>query len=740
MGKIIIKNDWDVPPHYLKERGHFLGRKDELSKLVSEIVRRDSGTILLSGQRGVGKTSLVYEALRKSKTELESGVEKIETVSVVLNASQLEVIDETESSAFLRAQVIKNLIRRLYTALPTEKKTKKIDDLYKKAVSSEVQITQESHLDETEVKTSETIKSIKLQSDIKVASSVISLSLAFFIAILQPFDQSVWNGFFSILALIPGAFVISSSWSWMDKKKKEIGHRKTASEIYKQDASLGNLEFDLEEALAELCDKKDIKIIFVIDELDKTEQDNVFNIVRAFKNLFTLSPAIFIFVTGPEVFNRLENGLPERSPEYTLFTTRIFVPRPAFLDIENFINEIVAGYEDVDADIFKNYLCFVSKSDFFDLYSVINDLAVTNHGIQEIHIDLDGPKVLLANFQKAMGLVFGLYKRSRPSNWPLNEKLLTELYAFLDKFAEKEAGHQFEIEQQEGFVSEAVYSLAEYLSRLTAIVRQGERSDEAAIYDQYQYTGKCKSVPETLDTLLDYETKFKTSFNSLLSEILDIANVNSIPEKAAVSTEVIAHCNSLTGLDSNNIYQENIKVFRGLKLSPPDHFAEEDLSTRTGQINQHIKAIRDNRRLIIENILRQTPPDYIFQTLQENPSLFSMAGVVRQIIIDNGTKHIVVSKPDFSKQLLIAQDAPEAILDNSNRSNLYRLREALNIVNVSTHVMKYPAGNWYKSFFRNIEMSDSLKQVKREIEKLEDWLAVEIDAKEESSEENQPIV
>ncbi|MHB8792025.1 MAG: P-loop NTPase fold protein [Thermoleophilia bacterium] len=746
MGRIVLKNDWDLPPHYEKERGHFLGRKEELSKLVSEIVRRESGTILLSGQRGVGKTSLVYEALRKSKLEINARGGSKETVPVVLNASQLEVIDTNESSAVLREQVIKNLIRRLYTALPKSKTSKKIEDLYRKAVSSEVEIKQEVASDENESESSEKSRILSFGYDIKLATGITSVSLAFFIAAWHPFENTVWNTFLSTLALMPGAFAFMGSWSWIKKTLKQSSQKKSASEVYKQDASLGNLEFDLEKALAELCEKENLKIIFVIDELDKTKQDDVINIVQAFKNLFTLSPAIFIFVTGHEVFNRLEDSQPERSPEYTLFTTRIFVPRPAFLDIESFINEIVEKYENVDADIFSNYLCFMSKSDYFDLYSAINDLAVTNEGVQEINIELDASKILLANFQKALGLVFDLYKRGRPSNWPLNERLLTELYLFLDKFAQNEAGHQFEIEQQEGFIGDAVDSFAEYLSRLSAIVRQGERSSdidlitgESKTFDQYQYTGKCKGVPKTLDTLLDYETKFRTSFNSLLTEILEIANVNTSPERSAVSIDVITHCNSLTGLDSSNIYQENVKVFRGLKLSPPDHFAEEDLSTRTTQINQHIKALQENRRIVIEKVLRQAHPDYVFQTLQENGSLMSMLGGIRQLIIDNGIKHILVARPDLSKQLLITEDVPEAMLDNGNRSNLYRLREAINILNVSSGSISYPVGNWYKSFFRNIDSGDGIVQLKKELEKINEWLIAEVSLEESSSEVTQPV-
>jgi len=41
--------------------GYFVGREKELELLVNDILHKNRGSILISGHRGVGKTSLVNE-------------------------------------------------------------------------------------------------------------------------------------------------------------------------------------------------------------------------------------------------------------------------------------------------------------------------------------------------------------------------------------------------------------------------------------------------------------------------------------------------------------------------------------------------------------------------------------------------------------------------------------------------------------------------------------------------------
>lgn len=91
--------------------------------------------------------------------------------------------------------------------------------------------------------------------------------------------------------------------------------------LYQFENKLGNLEFDLETVQRELRDEG-WKLVYIIDELDKLEEDKTKAILSVCKNFFTLSDAIFIFVGDEKSYEigRENNGvLYERSREYTYF-------------------------------------------------------------------------------------------------------------------------------------------------------------------------------------------------------------------------------------------------------------------------------------------------------------------------------------------------------------------------------------------------------------------------------------
>ena len=106
--RIYLKDEWDVPIHFSQINnmiiGDFTGRKRELLNLTSEVKRSKTGSILVCGYRGVGKTSLVYKSISK--------VNDKDTIIVLLNASQLEV--ESKASDIDPKKIIENLIKRLY--------------------------------------------------------------------------------------------------------------------------------------------------------------------------------------------------------------------------------------------------------------------------------------------------------------------------------------------------------------------------------------------------------------------------------------------------------------------------------------------------------------------------------------------------------------------------------------------------------------------------------------------------
>ena len=87
--KIVLKDDWDVslrPPLFGRDVvGHFAGREKEISRLVNELQRKKSGSIFVTGHRGVGKTSFVYKAISDVYENDKSNISKTSYVRRIIS-------------------------------------------------------------------------------------------------------------------------------------------------------------------------------------------------------------------------------------------------------------------------------------------------------------------------------------------------------------------------------------------------------------------------------------------------------------------------------------------------------------------------------------------------------------------------------------------------------------------------------------------------------------------------------
>src|ERR1700730_17427018 len=70
--RVLFRPGWDARPRYENEDpGVFVGRDELLERMKNNFVSKPSGTILISGVRGVGKTALVDRALIQARNELQ---------------------------------------------------------------------------------------------------------------------------------------------------------------------------------------------------------------------------------------------------------------------------------------------------------------------------------------------------------------------------------------------------------------------------------------------------------------------------------------------------------------------------------------------------------------------------------------------------------------------------------------------------------------------------------------------
>ncbi len=246
--KIILKKDWDLSPKISPIdgtfEGYFAGRKQELDLLTNEILHKKRGSILVSGHRGVGKTSLVYKVLSEVQKRDK------DVIVVLMNAAQLEAEGESEERSKIKPRsIIENLIRRLYTVIRDRRDIdndikKDVEGLYKKAVSREFKYT-EAFLSEKEKAEEVRITHILKTSVDVIFMLALSYMFAVFVLIFDIFPYNWINKVISLLFAFPIPFFYNYKRSKMSKNFELLSAK--THELYQFDNSIGNLEFDLEQ-------------------------------------------------------------------------------------------------------------------------------------------------------------------------------------------------------------------------------------------------------------------------------------------------------------------------------------------------------------------------------------------------------------------------------------------------------------------------------------------------------------
>jgi len=721
--KLVLKKDWDIPinsPIENYQRGHFVGRKNELDLLVNEILRKTSGSILVSGYRGVGKTSLVYKALWNAKNK-ESNI-----FTVLINASQLETQSEIEieSSTNIEKEqirprsIIENLIRRLYS-VSREKNDlnndikEKIQKLYRKTIAKEFKLL-ETYRRQKE-SSEEVVKEEKAEiffseKDIKNVFFLISWIFACFFQFTdinlpnQFINSLINNDILPLLFVYPIPFLLSiryKHWRKIEEKKENLSK---TEELYEFDDSIGNLEFDLEQIHRELKEKGSKKLVYIIDELDKLEPRQVIEVLKFFKNLFTLSEALFIFVGGEEIF-KIGLSVPVseqdiyRSPAYTYFTSRYFLSRPLWNDLNRFLNEIIEE-KDISDEVFeklKRAMSFGAKNDFFDLKKFIKDRITTfnsnNYPIIEIEKLLD-KDIQKSRFHKAVTVLFeSSYIAINPSGWEDNEQILRALFDHAEQIYDGHSNAKFDDPEEEEIQCSAVRDFNKFLWDNGAFNLEpgGQKKvnigGEEISINSYRYTGLIPAdLPDALDEPTEFQRKFINEFDNYISYVISLTNIfRKTKGKKPISKENFLK-NSEEHTSKIDSWGFNVSVHFKKHYVAYKDFSEKNYSSHTREdVERSFVEIFNNKKLMLQSlpVTISKMMVSIFENvsleinrLNDNPSLFSGSAIsVRNALSPHNP--FVVFKPDFSRQILLIrnhvddiQKIKKHIKDNSKNHRL----------------------------------------------------------------------
>lgn len=228
--KIVLKKDWDIPLRFYNsedlEEGCFVGRNKETSALTNEIIRKTSGSIIVCGHRGVGKTSLVYKAVKDAKDK------NTNIIPILINASQLELYANNETID--PKNILVNLIRRFYSTVKVQKldlnpdfDTKRIEKLYSKAVAASFKSLEAFYQRHDVTKEESNEKGIEISISDKTVNTILLIS--FILAVVFEFVDITVNA--SINKLIPVLFAFPIPYSLCIYYKKKCHLKKVTTKM-----------------------------------------------------------------------------------------------------------------------------------------------------------------------------------------------------------------------------------------------------------------------------------------------------------------------------------------------------------------------------------------------------------------------------------------------------------------------------------------------------------------------------
>lgn len=462
-----VRNNFRNSSLLKTESRFFFGRERLVSRLSGIIQNRTSSTVLIGGARGTGKTSFVKEALAKSKSA---------ELGIVVQISMAET--ETKD---LRKTILSALIRGLYFELKNIDRTgginkeilELVEDLYEKTYYSEFERRDFAELFAGVKQNQEVTNSNENKTHLEIGSALKTVLKAAIGAItLAPFLNTIiglnipfWGSvalFFVGLAflflVLSVDITIIHSTTKVEKDEKKIDIKSQRTGIAKLDISPNTLEIGLKHALLKLS-KSGKKIVFVIDELDKLDEEDsgeidihehqIYQVIKPLKNLFTLSDAIYIFIASSNFYHAITKK--KRSNPYsafhTMFTDRIFLDPLYYKDIESILDSYLEekAVDEITYKKFRYYVCWLAKNHIFDIHNLIEDYIDYEDQSEEINLKIDtgdGRGNLPQNWEVAATLqVFlsaTLDEKSYPTDAEMNELLYLTLHRVTEKIYQEE--------------------------------------------------------------------------------------------------------------------------------------------------------------------------------------------------------------------------------------------------------------------------------------------------------------
>src|SRR3989442_358976 len=293
-----------------KTRSHFIGRQDELRALAERILFSDGGSFLVTGYRGVGKTSFINEVINVLKDNLS-------WASAHLGNTDVLDIHFNLARPLKPAELMHHIIRGVYQKLMEEGLFSLLDPI--------------------------------LQEELTLAFQRTSMNMT------RKVSDTAEGGFGLNEASIGAAYLKASIKAPFSYKKTKARNQELTFLGYDDKAAEQDI-IRISKALAagyarkqrpfqqlldriqrRIAPRTALKLVFVFDELDKLEEFSVLQpgsdthvideILSSLKNVFTTSDISFVFVAGKDLQERWQNDLGKGDSIYeSIFSFEKYLP------------------------------------------------------------------------------------------------------------------------------------------------------------------------------------------------------------------------------------------------------------------------------------------------------------------------------------------------------------------------------------------------------------------------------
>jgi len=469
--------------------------------------------------------------------------------------------------------------------------------------------------------------------------------------------------------------------------------------------SVDYLELLFERWLRKQTEKK---LVFVIDELDKVIDDKALKLIKEYKNLFSRSLAIFIFITGQDAYSLTEKDRELKAEEGgifpTLFTHVYYLPIPNRKDLEKYLDNIFSEREDVSNEDYrqlKHYLLFRAKNDFFALKNLINDLAHIEKG--KIFFDIN----IMKNYDRLFTEVAEIYNYASTfcdkhhnrakKYWKENSTFQKEVFDFLNQYFKK----NFEIVIKDE--SKNIQSLLGFLQRFEILENiNTEKFEESPGVSkektEFRWTGEYKEM-EKADQLFEEEEKFLNTFDELIKIANDLDDLTKhykdgkfYDYKKIFEGE---DGNTLSGVNLHSTYLNLVDLRNKLK-DPKKRMGVliEDVESAMEEIEPQINEVKSRSFQVftnaLQNILSKNNELYTGQNVGQRPIVFNACPNFNTVF--SRFDHKLYGKTDGSREVLVVRNfnAFDEIHEGLKSLNDQKNLLVVNFIDDNTEITKNP--------------------------------------------------